>query len=108
MLTIVGESLTKLFNRSLAAGVYPSILNRRFLVLIDKKGPSIDFENYIPIVILPVIAKVIEKVVAGLVTLSVSRYITPNQDGFISGCSPVTNLLIFQSEIFDAFSTRNR
>ena len=60
---IVGP-LTKLYNRSLQSGVFPTEWKRCNVTPIHKGGPSDIPGNYRPISVVPVVAKLLEKIVA--------------------------------------------
>ena len=59
----ISTSLTFLFNRSLSSAVFPSIWKMGKVVPIFKSGDRTNASNYIPITILPVLSKIIEKAV---------------------------------------------
>lgn len=105
---ILVRPLTKLFNRSLSAGLFLDILKRTFIVPIHKKGPATDVRNYRSIAILPAIAKIFEKAVGLFESIRSSTlyYLSPRQHGFLRGRSSSTNLMTFQTDVFDAFTER--
>ena len=82
--------LCHICNTSFATGVFPSELKIAKIVCIHKGGPRKYCTNYRPISILPVIAKIIEKVVS----LQLENYFESNnlftcrQFGFRKGLSP--------------------
>lgn len=101
---ILEYPLTRLFNRSLAAGIFPDVFKKTLIVPIHKKGPVNDVRNYRPIAILPAIAKIFEKVVFDSIRSVALHNLTPKQHGFVRGRSSATNLMAFQTDIFDAFA----
>ena len=55
--------LTHIFNLSINEGVFPSELKIAKVVSIFKKGTQLDVNNYRPISLLPVVSKIIERIV---------------------------------------------
>lgn len=60
--------LTKLINRCLSSGSYPKCLKISKVIPIHKKGSRDDLNNFRPISLVPVISKVVEKVMADQIT----------------------------------------
>ena len=60
---LISEPLSYIFNLSLKNGIFPDLLKTAKVTPIYKKGPREDPGNYRPISVLPVIAKVFEKIV---------------------------------------------
>ena len=81
--------LTHLFNLCLLQGIFPSDFKKAIVVPIFKSGDRFTFTNYRPIAILPVISKILEKIVY----LQLSTFLTDqkllyeNQFGFRSNHS---------------------
>ena len=50
------------FNNSLFSSIFPSELKKADLIPINKKKNKFNIENYRPIIILPVLSKIYEKV----------------------------------------------
>ena len=61
----ISGSLTKLFNYSLSQGVFPSEWKQANMTPVPKSGDRHMVNNYRPISVLPVIAKVFESMVHG-------------------------------------------
>ena len=61
----IAPSLTYIFNLSLEIGRFPDALKVAKVTPLYKKGSKDDPGNYRPISVLPVIAKVLEKLVNG-------------------------------------------
>jgi len=62
---VVAEPLSKLFiNRSLQSGVFPDEWKRCNVTPVHKGGAADDPSNFRPISVVPVVAKVLEKIVA--------------------------------------------
>lgn len=105
---ILEQPLTYLYNKSVSSGIFPEIFKKSLIIPIFKKGSLNDISNYRPIAILPVLAKVLERLVLTKTNFFFRQCISPLQHGFISGRSATTNLLLFQSAIVDAFAKRNQ
>ncbi|XP_055307696.1 uncharacterized protein LOC129571852, partial [Sitodiplosis mosellana] len=59
----LAKPLSKLFNKSLQAGIVPSMLKNSRIVPIFKSGKKSIASNYRPVVIIPTMAKVFESIV---------------------------------------------
>ena len=87
--------LSNLFNLSLSRGVYPSALKYNNLIPIYKKGPKRNVENYRGISIMPVVAKLFERLVNASLRKHIRFLICDEQHGFLAGRSTVTNLTLY-------------
>ena len=58
---IIAPSLTYIFNLSLTKGIFPQDLNIAKVTPIFKSGAKDQVENYRPISVLPIVAKIFEK-----------------------------------------------
>ena len=59
---VISQSLTKIFNASIASQTFPSEWKIARIIPLHKKGPRDMLDNYRPISILPVISKIYEKI----------------------------------------------
>ena len=86
---ILGPSVTKICNHSLAEGIFPSQLKITKATPMFKAGSKSIMNNYRPIWILPVYSKILEKVVYVQITEYFTFYnlLSPAQFGFSSGLS---------------------
>lgn len=98
--------LTRMFNRSLSSGMFPSLWKQSFIIPLHKNGGRSNVENYRGIAKLSAIPKLFEKLVAAKIVHLLQSIISPQQHGFIKGRSTVTNLLEFVSHVFSAFSSK--
>jgi hypothetical protein len=98
--TIV-KVLTRLFNLSLAKGIFPTMWKRANVLPIFKKAEQFFTTNYRPISLLCILAKFFEKIVFKYVFnyFRENFMITIWQSGFLPGVSTVTQLV----EIYDQF-----
>jgi hypothetical protein len=98
---VIVTSITRLFNMSLASGVFPASWKMANVVPIYKKAEEFFTSNYRPISLLSILAKVFERVVFKYLF----NYFRDNfmisiwQSGFLPGTSTVTQLI----EIYDQF-----
>ena len=93
---LIAESLTLIFNQSLSTGIFPDEWkSARVTPLYKNSGKRNDPTNYRPISVIPVVAKVFERVVYDQLYhyLTENCIISPYQSGFRSLHSTVTALL---------------
>ena len=97
------KPLLLLFNKSLSYGIFPDLWKNSFVFPIYKEGNKSDVSNYRPISILSTIAKVFESIIAKRIAEFFLRSIGSFKHGFIKGRSTLTNLLLFNDYIYNAF-----
>lgn len=93
---LISESLTQIFNESIKTGIFPTDWKRaRVTPLYKNSGERTDPSNYRPISVIPVIAKLIERVVYNQLYkyLIDNKLLSQYQSGFRSLHSTVTALL---------------
>ena len=61
--SIIGPSLTKIFNSCIETETFPDEWKIAKVTPIFKKGPKSDLNNYRPISVLPTVSKVFEKII---------------------------------------------
>lgn len=98
--------LIQLFNKSLSCGIFPDQWKKSFIFPIFKSGDKHNVSNYRPIAIISCIAKIFESIVAQHLCEFIYRSISASQHGFIRGRSVLTNLLLYNDYIFEAFSNK--
>ena len=96
--------LTTLFNNSIKSGLVPKAWKLADVVPIFKKGEKIKKSNYRPVSLTSTVGKILESIVANKIRehLEKHKLIKLSQHGFLVGCSCLTNLLSYYSEVFEA------
>lgn len=84
--------LTHIFNSMFTSGVFPEKLKIAKIIPIHKKGKVDEVSNYRPIAILPIISKIVEKIIHSQLInfFKASSTIANEQHGFIKGRSTCT------------------
>ena len=92
---IISGRLYDLFNKSLISGIFPDDWKCARVTPLFKQGESFDLNNYRPISVISVVAKVFERIVYDQLYnfLSSEEIISKQQSGFRSLHSTVTALL---------------
>ena len=100
--SIVAPSLTSIFSKSILTGIYPNDWKAAKVTPLFKKGLKSDPNNYRPISVIPVVSKVLEKIVYNQLYhyLDDDKLLLGCQSGFRSLHSTLTALL----EATDAWS----
>jgi len=96
--------LLHLFNLSLSSGLFPPIWKLSYITPISKSFDVTSISNYRPICLLSIIPKMFESIISKKITPLLSPSVSMYQHGFISGKTTVTNHLMFQKFILDAFT----
>ena len=91
--SVITLSLCKLFNKSLQLGKVPRDWKIANVVPVHKKDNQKYTENYRPISLLPIVAKVLERCIFNNIRDHLFQTIHSNQHGFLPSKSCVTNLL---------------
>ena len=80
----ISETLSNIFNESFALGVLPDHMKLAMITPIFKGGSKLDVSNYRPVSVLPIISKVLEKLMLTRLTkhLDKSKIIYEHQFGF--------------------------
>ena len=92
---VISRSLTIIFNKSIISGIFPEDLKIAVLSPIFKKGDRSRCDNYRPISVLSVIAKVLEKIAFDQLCkyFDDNNIISNEQSGFRKKYSTETSLL---------------
>jgi len=98
--------LLHIFSQSFLSGIVPKIWRSAIVVPIYKKGPADQAINYRPISLTSVVCRVMEKIICNAMSsfLHSNNLISPDQHGFLSRRSTVTQLL---EATFDWYSSIN-
>ena len=91
----MASSLCAIFNRSIISGIFPTEWKSTKVIPLFKQGEHSELNNYRLISIIPVVAKVFERIVYNQFYeyLTENNLISCNQSGFRSLHSTVTALL---------------
>lgn len=100
--------LLVIFNQSLSKGIFPTFWKTSYLIPIFKSGDQHDVTNYRPICIQSTIPKLFEKIILNQITNHLHNIITPYQHGFCTGRSTLTNILLFQDDIYKSFESSSQ
>ena len=101
--------LTHMFNLCLSQGVFPSNLKRAIVVPIFKNGDPFSFNNYRPISLLPIISKILEKIVYSQLSsfLSSEGFLYEYQFGFRSNHSTYMPISLLYDNVTMALKSKN-
>ena len=97
----ISYPLTVLFKKSLAEGVVPEDWKRASVSPICKKGNKNITENYRPVSLKSQCSKLIESIIRDVIVqyLEANQLLKDSQDGFRTGQSCLTNILVFLDKI---------
>ena len=87
------KPLSILYNKSLNQNIFPDMWKQSRVVPILKNGSPNCIENYRPITIIPVFAKIYERILHNKIFKCVKHQISVTQHGFFEKRSTVTNLM---------------
>ena len=101
-LFVIAFYVTVIINTSIVTGVYPSIWKHPLVDPNHKSGDINDPSNFRPVSILPVLSKVIEKIVESQLMnhLETNKLLSKTQHGFRKGLSTETALMKVTDEIY--------
>ena len=106
--SLLARPLLHLFNESLSSGFFPHQWKISFIFPIHKSGNRSDVENYRPISILSTVPKVFESIVTRKLSDFPLLSIAQSQHGFVKKRSVLTNLLIYNDFLFEAFKNKSQ
>ena len=106
--TEIAEPLTCLYNFSLQSGSIPRDWKQSNVTAVYKHGPCEDPSNYRPISVVPVVAKVLERLVASQLNgyCEDNQLLSPYQGAYHSGRSTEQILLFAVNTIVNALDHR--
>ena len=92
---VIVASITEILNCSILTGIFPDEWKAARVTPVFKSGSPSDVNNYRPISIIPMIAKIFEKIIYDQLYkyLSVNNLLSNCQSGFRALHSTVTSLL---------------
>ena len=98
----IATPLADLVNSSFLQGIFPDQLKLGRITAVHKKGSRLDVNNYRPVTVLPVLSKIIEKIMFTRLNnfLDQQNMISCKQFGFRKGKSTSDAILNFLSTIF--------
>lgn len=103
---VLSDFLSKLFNRSLTIGQFPTEWKKAYVIPIFKNGDRCDVNNYRAIMNISLIPKLFESLVCKKITPLFQHIIIPEQHGFMKGRSTISNLLEYQHFLLNALESR--
>lgn len=108
-LPVIIPYLTCIINSSIATGNFPESWKHAIVVPIFKTGDAMEPKNYRPISLLPIISKILEKVIAAQLTshLESNHLLSNTQHGFRPKLSTESALLTLSNSLFDTIDRRN-
>ena len=99
----IADPLAEIFNKSLAAGKYPSLWKRATVKPIFKgKGSPSELKNYRPISLLPCVSKIFEKLVFKRFYDHITSHqlLTDNQSGYRPGHNTQLQLAYLTDKLY--------
>ena len=107
-LVVISLYITIIINTSIVTGTYPSIWKCPLVDPHHKSGDIDDPSNFRPVSILPVLSKVLEKIVCNQLMehLESAKLLSNSQHGFRKGLSTETALLKLTDEIYKNIDER--
>ena len=105
----ISETLSNIFNESFALGVLPDHMKLAMITPIFKGGSKLDVSNYRPVSVLPIISKVLEKLMLTRLIkyLDKSKIIYEHQFGFQKSRSTTLAVLDLSTRITKALDCGN-
>ncbi len=100
--------LTCIINTSIVTGVFPTSWKHALVVPLFKSGNSNDMNNYRPIYLLPILSKILEKIVADQLIqfLECNNLLSITQHGFRPRLSTETALTVITDKLFDNIDSK--
>ncbi len=107
-LYVVAFYITCIINTSIVTGIFPTAWKHALVVPIFKSGDTHDLGNFRPISLLPIISKILEKVVSVQLTqfLESNKLLSNTQHGFRPKLSTETALTVITDQIYSNMHTK--
>jgi len=102
------EPLKNIFNLACHNEAFPDALKRGKVCPIFKKGKAEMIENYRPVTLLSVFAKVLESVLERRIQQGTRHYCSDLQHGFTRGKTTSTNLAVFTQFVADHLEAQSQ
>ncbi len=101
-LFITAHYLTVIINTSIVTGIFPETWKHALVVPVLKNGDAADVSIYRPISLLPILSKVLEKIVSTQLVnyLEENNLLSKTQHGFRPKLSTATALTVVTDEIY--------
>ena len=101
-LPIIAFYITIIINTSIVTGLFPNMWKHPHVIPFHKSGDKDDVRNYRPISLLPVISKILEKIVANQLMdfLESNKLLANSQHGFRSHLSTETALMKVTEKLY--------
>ena len=101
IIEIVTPVITDIFNTSLATATFPLEWKKAYIVPLPKSEAPTQPKDFRPISILPILSKVLERIVHGQLVnfLNANKFLDPLQSGFKAGHSTHTALVKVTDDI---------
>ena len=105
LVSVIKGPLCVIFNKSLSSGIFPDLMKLAKVVPLHKSGDTNLPDNYCPISLLPVLSKVLEKVVYACMErhLNENDILYCRQFGFCKRHSTVDAVANFVGDILNCF-----
>ena len=102
-LCVIISHLTCIINTSITTGKFPAAWKYALVVPLYKKGDPNCVSNYRPISLLPIISKILEKILANQLTHYVesNKLLSDSQHGFRPKLSTETALTVITDKLYD-------
>ena len=106
---VIPTQLSYLFNVIFTTGIYPTSWKRANVVPLYKGGDLTSVNNYRPISLLPLLGKIIEKIIHAQISkfLDDNHILYSQQDGFRKGCSTIDTIASFTDDIYNEMDKGN-
>ena len=107
-LFVIAFYITIIINTSIVTKIYPDSWKYPYVIPAFKGGDSEDISNYRPISLLPIISKILEKIIANQLTtyLETNDLLSNSQHGFRPKLSTETALLKITDRIYHNMDNR--
>ena len=98
-----------IINTSIVTGIFPKLWKHPYVIPFFKSGDTDNVSNYRPISLLPILSKILEKIVANqlMAFLESNRLLANSQHGFRKHLSTETALMKVNEYIYNNIDNRN-